>query len=75
MQSWAEFENGSVTLLDLARLAEQASNALDNANASLPEQLGIAASDLEYAYHANEQEDHLSLGRQVLGPVMAGLEG
>jgi hypothetical protein len=74
VRSWAEFENGSATLLDLARLAEQASNALDNANAPLPQQLGAAASDLEYAYYANEREAHLSVGRKILGPVMAGLD-
>jgi hypothetical protein len=74
VRGWAEFEKGSVTLLDLSRLAEQAANALDNASAPLPQQLATAASDLEYAYSRSEREDHPSLGLQILGPVMAGLD-
>jgi hypothetical protein len=35
--------------------------------------LRTAASDLEFAYYANEQEDHLQIGRQILEPVLAEL--
>jgi hypothetical protein len=66
---------GSITLLDLSRLAEQAANALDNASAPLPQQLATAATDLEHAYSTSEREDHHpSLGLEILGPVMAGLD-
>jgi len=45
-ESLADFETGHATLLDLARLAEQASDALDNANAPLTRLLSTAARDL-----------------------------
>ncbi len=74
MQVWNAFENDAASLLDLSRLAEQASVALDNATAPLPQLLRTAASDLEFAYYANEQEDHLRIGRQILEPVLSELE-
>ena len=73
-QGWADFESGRATLLDLSRLAEQASNALDNANAPLPRLLATAASDLEYASYTNERDDHLSVGQRILGPVLSEME-
>ncbi len=69
LASWDAFEQGEATLLDLSRLVEQASEALDNASAPLPQRLREAAADLEYAYHASEREDHLSEGKRILGPV------
>ena len=51
--AWSDFEDGRATLLDLSRVAEQASTALDNAGAHLPQLLAKAAGDLEYAYHTN----------------------
>ena len=71
--AWADFESDRATLLDLARLAEQAANALDNANAPLPRLLATAASDLEYGYHANEREEHLLVGRRIMEPVLAAV--
>lgn len=55
LASWADFEQGRATLLDVSRRAEQASNALDNASAPLPQALHEAAADLEYAYFASER--------------------
>jgi hypothetical protein len=72
-QAWTAFENDAANLLDRSWLAEQASGALDNASAPLPQLLRTAASDLEFAYYANEQEDHLQIGRQILEPVLAEL--
>lgn len=69
--AWADFESGWATLRDLARLAEQAVNALDNANAPLPRKLATAASDLEYGFHANEREEHLLVGRRIMEPVLS----
>jgi hypothetical protein len=71
---WSEFENESASLLDLSRLAEQASDALDGASAPLPQMLRTAASELESAYYTNQQEAHLQLGRRILGPVIAQIE-
>ena len=62
-------------MLDLlARLAEHASDALDNASAPLPQLLRAAASDLEYAYYTNDREDHQQVGRQILRPVMLAMD-
>jgi hypothetical protein len=74
MAAWAEFEAGSATLLDLARLAEQASKALDNASAPLPAMLAEAAGDLEYAYYDQEREEHLPAGRRILGPALSRMD-
>ena len=52
-------------------LAEQASDALDNASAPLPRLLATAASDLEYAYFTNERDEHLLVGWRILGPVLS----
>lgn len=67
-------EQGRATLLVLSRLAEQASEALDNASAPLPQELRGAAADLEYAHYANEREEHPSAGRRILGPLLIQLE-
>lgn len=69
--AWADFQAGSGTLLDLARLAGQAASALDNASAPLAVMLAEAAADLEYAHYADEAEDHLPAGRRILGPVLS----
>jgi hypothetical protein len=61
-------------LLDLARLAEQATNALDNASAPLPRMLATAASDLEYAYYTNDSDGHVLVGRRILGPVLSRMD-
>ncbi|MEQ7011324.1 hypothetical protein ABN028_34675 [Actinopolymorpha sp. B17G11] len=70
MRGWAEFENDAASLLDL-RLAEQASDALDNASAPRPQLLRAAASDLEYAYYTERPGHHQQVGRQILSPVRA----
>jgi hypothetical protein len=75
LASWDAFQQGQATLLDLSRLAEQASDALDNSNAPLPAALREAAADLEYAYHASEREEHASAGRRLLGPLLAEMSG
>lgn len=69
--AWTDFETGRATLLDLARLAEQASNALDNASAPLLRMLATAANDLEYAYYTNQRDDHVPVGQRILGPVLS----
>jgi len=74
LASWADFEQGRATLLDVSRLAEQASDGLDNASAPLPRQLHEAAADLEHAYFASEREEHLSAGRRILGPLLTRME-
>ena len=74
LANWQDFQDGQATLLDLARLAEQAASTLDNASAPLPQRLATAASDLEYAYHANEREEHLDLGRKLMTPLLEFLE-
>jgi hypothetical protein len=71
MDAWSDFGRGQATLLDQARLAAQASNALDNASAPLPQLLGTAASDLEYAYYASESAEHAEAAQRILGPVLA----
>lgn len=74
--AWRAFNSGdeSVSLLDLARLCQQASGALDNTVHGIPIALDRAFSDLEYAYHATERPDHLSEGRRILEPVIESLE-
>ena len=74
LATWTDFEQGRATLLDVSRLAEQASDALDNASAPLPQELREAAADLEYAHHASEREEHLSAGRRILGPLLTSME-
>lgn len=74
LDAWDDFEQGRATLLVLSRLAEQASEALDNASAPLPQELRGAAADLEYAHYANEREEHPSAGRRILGPLLIQLE-
>ncbi|WP_181312950.1 hypothetical protein [Nocardioides campestrisoli] len=74
LDAWDDFEQGRATLLDLSRLTEQASEALDNASAPLPQELREAAADLEYAHYANDREEHLSAGRRILGPLLIQLE-
>jgi hypothetical protein len=64
-RAWLDFERGQATLLDLARLAEQASTALDNASAPLPQLLAEAASDLEHAYYATEEAEHRETTRRT----------
>ncbi|MGZ5370866.1 hypothetical protein [Aeromicrobium sp.] len=71
--AWAEFNEGRASLLDLSRLAEQASGALDNSEPDLPGLLATAASDLEYAYFANEREHHLKLAQPIMNPILARL--
>jgi hypothetical protein len=73
-RGWADFETGRATLLDLARLAEQVADALDNASAPLPQLLAAAAGDLEYAYYTNERDEHVPVGRSILDPVLALME-
>jgi hypothetical protein len=70
LAAWADFEQGHATLLDLSRLAEQASEALDNSSGSLPRDLGEAAAELEYAFHTSEREDHPTAGRRILRPLL-----
>ena len=72
--AWIDFETGRATLLDLARLAEQATNALDNASAPLPQMLATAASDLEYAYYTDDSDGHGLVGRRILGPVLSRMD-
>lgn len=74
-EAWTAFEDGTASLLDLSRLAEQAAGALDNASAPLPQLLRKAASDLEFASYTNDQENHLQVGRQILEPVLAEWAG
>jgi hypothetical protein len=74
LASWADFQRGQATLLDLSRLAEQASEALDNASAPLPGALRDAASDLEYAYFSTERREHVEAGRRILGPLLADMQ-
>lgn len=73
VEAWHEFEQGRATLLDLSRLAEHTASGLDNASAPLPRLLAAAGSDREYAYHANEQEDHELVGRRIIALLMAAL--
>lgn len=54
LEAWVEFLRGTATMLDLVRLAEQASTALGHANDALPDALAQAAGDLEYAFYATE---------------------
>ncbi len=70
-EAWTAFENGTASLLDLSRLAEQAAGALDNASASLPQLLRKISSDLEFASYTNDQENHLQVGRRIFEPVLA----
>lgn len=70
---WFEFLQARATMLDLARLALQASSALDNASAPLPETLARAASDLEYAYYDTESEAHVEEASRILGTVLIQL--
>lgn len=74
LNAWTDFERGRATLLDLARLAEQASNALDNASAPLPRMLAMAASDLECNYYTNDSADQLPVGRRILGPALSRMD-
>jgi hypothetical protein len=69
-----EFQRGDASLLDLARRAEQAEQALDNATAPLPQLLHAAASDLEYAYHASEREDHAAAAARIVAPVLTAID-
>lgn len=70
-RGWAEFQNEAASLLDLARRAEQAADALDNESAPLPALLRTAASDLEYASYAAEREEHARAGQRIMRPVLA----
>ena len=69
-RGWAEFQNDAAGLLDLARRAEQAADALDNESAPLSTLLRTAASDLEYAYYATEREEHAHAGQRIMRPVL-----
>jgi hypothetical protein len=73
MEAWQDFQQGQETLLDLARLAEQAASALDNASVPLPRLFAGAGSDLEYAYYTNEREEHQDAGRRIVAPLLAAL--
>lgn len=73
LDAWVEFLRGAATMLDLARLAEQASTALDHANDVLPDALAQAAGDLEYAFYATETERQSEEARRILLPVLSEL--
>ncbi|MFN8156934.1 MAG: hypothetical protein U0R68_05935 [Candidatus Nanopelagicales bacterium] len=75
LAAWDEFQHGHASLLDLARRAEQAETALDNASAPLPQLLHAAASDLEYAFYASESEDHPEEAARIMAPVLAAIAG
>ena len=53
---WDEYREGRASALDLSRLAGQAANSIDNANATLLGLLTAAESDLESATYALEQD-------------------
>ena len=65
-EAWAEFEQDPATLLDLSRLAEEASNALDNASAPLPQLLARAASDLDFASFVTEREEYFEKAKRIM---------
>ena len=75
VESFNELRAGNaVSLLDLSRLAEQASTALDNSVQGIPIVLTRAAADLEYAYHSTERAEHSRLATKILEPVIASLD-
>ena len=61
VQAWTAFEkNDAVSLLDLSRLANSGSGALDNATAPLPRSLRAAACPVtELVAHKDESMDGL----------------
>jgi hypothetical protein len=65
---------GSVSLLDLSLLAEQAAAAFDNSSAPLPRLLARAAGGLECPYFATEREAHEAEARTILRPVLNMLD-
>ena len=73
LRTWADFVAGRATLLDISRVGQQAADALDNSRAPVPRLLAEDASDLEYAFHTKEAEDHLDVGRRLMQPVLARL--
>jgi hypothetical protein len=74
VEAWQDFQQGRATLLDLSRLAEQAASSLDNAS-DFPRLLGSLREDLESAYFTNEQEQHQDIGRRLVAPLLAALDG
>ena len=68
---WDEYREGRASALDLSRLAGQAANSIDNANATLLGLLTAAESDLEGMTYALEQEDQAQRVRDHLEPILA----
>lgn len=74
VDGWADYREGRASLLDLARLAEQAASALDNSAAGLRTGLASASSSLESAYYTNERSAHTDAALEILGPVFDALD-
>ncbi len=72
--TWADFQAGRSTLLDLSRTAEQAAAALDHTNADLLGVLESAWGDLEYAYYTHEREEHLAVGTWMMRPILDAMD-
>jgi hypothetical protein len=73
IDAWGDLNRGEATLLDLSRLAEQASTALDNASA-LPQLLAGAAGDLDYAYYATAAAEHEEAAHCILASAFAAMD-
>jgi hypothetical protein len=74
IDAWDDFGRGHASVLDLSRLAQQASDALDNSSAPLPQLLAKAASDLEFAYFATEPNNHDEEARRILSTAFSAMD-
>jgi hypothetical protein len=72
-EGWREVEAGRATLMDLSRVVGQASAALDNQYAPLPDLLRRAERDLEYAHFSTEQDAAVEVGRNIMAPLLGRL--
>jgi hypothetical protein len=73
-QKWTDSRAGRDAVLELSRLAEQASSALDNAHAPLLRLLEAAWGELEYIAHTEEGGELLERVRAVLEPITATMD-
>lgn len=73
VDTWDSFRHGDSTLLDLSRVTEQASDALDSASAELRDRLRHASSELESAFHSSERKEHGARAVTIMASVFESL--
>ncbi len=74
VDTWDSFRHGDSTLLDLSRVTEQATDALDSASAELRERLRHASWELESAFQSSERNEHdEARAVTIMAPVFESL--